>query len=285
MTEEVKEKALVPVKDSPNGASMIKSMANFKESFGMATALAKSDIIPNTFRNKPENVVIAMQIASNLGMGIMPVMQNLYIISGKPAWMAQFVISVLNSSGLFTPLRWEEWDDPKRGLSAVCYATDRATGEILKSIPITMAMAKSEGWTRNSKWESIPEQMLRYRSASFFGRVYAPHLLNGMYTIEEVEELPTERLEAIDNINSEEFPEPVEPVTDAEIEPEPGPEPEKPRKIDLWNRYVAVCGNEIHAKNAMKKIVKETPKEEWTDEMLSALLEDVLLREHDKEAG
>lgn len=62
---------------------------------------------------------------------------------------------------------------------------------ILESAPITMAMAVSEGWygKNGSKWQSMPDQMLRYRSASFFGRVYAPELLMGLPSDDEVREV------------------------------------------------------------------------------------------------
>ncbi|WP_252151905.1 hypothetical protein [Acinetobacter sp. ANC 4177] len=48
-------------------------------------------------------------------------------------------------------------------------------------------MAVKEGWYQKngSKWQSMPEQMLRYRAASFFGRIYAPDLLMGLRTQEE----------------------------------------------------------------------------------------------------
>lgn len=45
---------------------------------------------------------------------------------------------------------------------------------LVESSKISMEMAVKEGWyTKNgSKWKTMPEQMLRYRVASFFGRVY-----------------------------------------------------------------------------------------------------------------
>lgn len=48
-------------------------------------------------------------------------------------------------------------------------------------------MAVKEGWygKNGSKWQTMPEQMLRYRAASFFGRVYAPELLMGLRSAEE----------------------------------------------------------------------------------------------------
>ena len=49
-----------------------------------------------------------------------------------------------------------------------------------------MKMARLEGWTRNSKYTSMPEVMLRNRAATFFGRQFIPDLLLGVQTSEEV---------------------------------------------------------------------------------------------------
>lgn len=51
-----------------------------------------------------------------------------------------------------------------------------------------MEMAKAEGWLdkAGSKWKTMPELMMRYRAAAFFGRLYAPEITMGMHTTEEV---------------------------------------------------------------------------------------------------
>ena len=50
-----------------------------------------------------------------------------------------------------------------------------------------MEMAKREGWATKSgsKWQTMPELMIRYRAAAFWGRLYASDLLFGMQTQEE----------------------------------------------------------------------------------------------------
>jgi hypothetical protein len=57
-------------------------------------------------------------------------------------------------------------------------------------VKVDMAMAKAEGWIdkTGSKWKTMPQLMLRYRAATFFGRVYCPEILMGMHTEEEVED-------------------------------------------------------------------------------------------------
>jgi hypothetical protein len=51
-----------------------------------------------------------------------------------------------------------------------------------------MAMAKREGWATKSgsKWATMPDLMIRYRAAAFWGRLYIPELLVGIQTQEEV---------------------------------------------------------------------------------------------------
>lgn len=66
---------------------------------------------------------------------------------------------------------------------------------VLESPEVSIQMAIDEGWlTKNgSKWQTIPELMLRYRCASFFGRLYAPEILMGLHTTEEVQDfIPAE---------------------------------------------------------------------------------------------
>jgi len=56
---------------------------------------------------------------------------------------------------------------------------------------ITMQMAHDEGWiTKNgSKWRTMPEQMLKYRSAAFFARTECPEVLMGFQTADETQDV------------------------------------------------------------------------------------------------
>ena len=71
-------------------------------------------------------------------------------------------------------------------MKCYCTATRVSDGKNIKGSTVSIAMAKAEGWTRNTKWKTMPEQMLKYRAATFFGRQYIPDLLLGVQTSEEV---------------------------------------------------------------------------------------------------
>ena len=55
-------------------------------------------------------------------------------------------------------------------------------------------MAKDEGWLSKSgsKGKTMPEVMLRYRAASAIGRLYAPDVLMGFRSQEEVEDMTSQ---------------------------------------------------------------------------------------------
>lgn len=152
----------------------------------IAKALAASDLVPATYKGKVENVMIALEMANRVKASPIMVMQNLNVIQGKPSWSSSFIISVINSCGKFSPLRFKIEGS---GETLTCYAFAKdVDGNECISPTVTMKMAADEGWLSKagSKWKTMPELMIRYRAAAFFGRLFCPELLMGMQTTEEI---------------------------------------------------------------------------------------------------
>ena len=166
------------------------SLDMFREAWKVAEQLAKSRLIPQNFQNNPPDCIIAMEMAQRIGASIFSVMQSLYIVHGRPGWSAQFIIAALNSCGRFSPLRF---DMVGEGDARTCtaWALEKGSGEKLTGPPVSIDMSKKEGWynKNGSKWQTMPELMLRYRAATFFGRLYAPDILMGMRTAEELHDI------------------------------------------------------------------------------------------------
>lgn len=153
-----------------------------------AEYISRSNLIPEIYRNKPENCYLALDMANRLGYSVQMVMQNLYVIDGRPAWSAQFILAAMNASGKFEPIRFE-FSGEKENYGCVAYTKD-IQGNKLVSTKVTMRMAQLEGWLSKagSKWKTMPDQMLRYRAASFLAKIYAPEILMGLQTVEEIED-------------------------------------------------------------------------------------------------
>lgn len=161
-------------------------ISDFRQYFKMASELCKADIIPQAYKGKVADTAIAIDMANRMGVSPMMVMQSMYVVKGKPSWSGQACLSFIRAK--FTDVKViyvgaKGTDD--RG----CYvkATDK-DGDVLEGTTVTMSMAKAEGWTSNSKWRNMPEQMLAYRAASFFARVHCPETLMGVQVEGEVED-------------------------------------------------------------------------------------------------
>lgn len=183
---------------SENTTSIFVSSDSFEHSQRVAKMLASSSLIPKEYQGNIQNTMIALELANRIGASPLLVMQNLYIVHGKPSWSSSFIIAAINSCKKFSPLRFEvsgEGDD----YGCKAWAVELATNERLDGTRITMKMAKAEGWENKagSKWKTMPDQMLRYRAAAFFGRIYAPEILMGMQTYEEVVDITPVAVEEV----------------------------------------------------------------------------------------
>lgn len=188
------------VNNAPVVAGFGNSMA-FDFMQRQANMLASSALMPKEFSvvgvrdpqeraQKVANVIIALEMANRIGASPMMVAQNLYIVHGKPSWSSTFIIAAINGCGRFNAMKFEMTGEGD-ARTCVAVASERATGERMESPPVSIEMAKAEGWfsKSGSKWKTMPELMLRYRAATLFGRLYAPEILMGMRSVEELDDI------------------------------------------------------------------------------------------------
>lgn len=160
------------------------SIESFETCQRMAKALAASTFVPKEFRNNIGDCLILLETASRTGMPIMALMQNMYVVYGKPSFSSAFMAGLINSSDRFDePLQFTYNDD-----RSACYAHTIKDGKEYRGITVTMGMAKKEGWVskKGSKWQTMPELMLQYRATSFFARAYCADLIMGMRSQDEL---------------------------------------------------------------------------------------------------
>lgn len=189
---EQKELTLTKPDRTSNDLAVFSTIEGFEVGQRMATALSSSNIVPQNFQGQANlgSCLIALDLAARMGVNPLVLMRGLYVVHGTPSFSGQFVIALVNSSGLYkTKLKFEpvgEVGKPSFGYR--CFAYDRDGDKIYGPI-VDMQMAASEGWvTKNPKWKSMPDLMLRYRAGAFFQRTNCPELTFGIPTREEVED-------------------------------------------------------------------------------------------------
>lgn len=187
-----KENRVQPLKeaDPPSTSFGLLTPSTCSHLMNLATVYAKSELVPKHFKDKPENVFIALEIAHRCGLSPYGVLQNLYVIQGRPAFEAKMAIAMLNCSG--KTLGPVSYVHEGKGEDRSCTASvkDAATGRVLVH-KLHWATVKQEGWPTKpgSKWATDPLLMLEYRSAMRLIRTHYPEVLLGIYTVEEVTEM------------------------------------------------------------------------------------------------
>ena len=168
-------------------SSIYKNTDSFEFAQRQAKSLCESNLVPISYQGQKglPNCLVALEMSKRMNLSPLTVMQNLNIIHGRPTWSAQFISSQIMGCG-----RFENFDYLVKGegetLEVQCIAKRIADQKIVKGTAVSMKMARLEGWTKNPKYTSMPELMLRNRAATFFGRQYIPDLLLGVQTSEEV---------------------------------------------------------------------------------------------------
>lgn len=181
---------VVAKQEQPTNQQISGELREFGDMWKIATQYSKSDLVPENYKGKPQNVIIALGMAQKTGFDVYTIMNNLNIVKGKASWSGSFCRTLIEATGLYKDLELIEVGE--RGKDTWGYyaqAVKKSDGKIVKGATVTIGMAQAEGWTKNTKWKSMPELMLMYRSMAFFARVYASSAINGIQTVEEVEDV------------------------------------------------------------------------------------------------
>ena len=186
-------KKLVPKEEEikavvASDSSIYFDVAKFEHAQRVAKMFAESTMVPEHFAKNVGNCLIVLNLAGRTQCDPFMLMQNMYIIKGKPGMEAKLAIALVNNMGKFTPLQYK-YNDGKT--ACIAYAKSTETGELCEGPQVTLEMAKAEGWMSKpgSKWKTMPELMLTYRAAMFFARLFCPEALFGMKTREELHDI------------------------------------------------------------------------------------------------
>ena len=177
----------------PQGQKLELEVKKFELEQRKAKAFVATDFFPAHLRKGDKEAtigaaIIVLDLAQRMNLGALEVAQSIYIIHGKPSFETKFLVARLNSSGLLKG-RLNTILSPD-GQSAHCEAVDAQTGQLLRGTTITMDMARREGWLskNGSKWQTMPELMMKYRAQSFFINEFFPEVKYGLKTSDEAED-------------------------------------------------------------------------------------------------
>jgi hypothetical protein len=147
----------------------------------LARAFSEAKMVPEQYRKSPGDCYIAIQLARRFKMDCWSVMQEMFLVQGRPMMSGKLATAILNNS-LAEPLRPEYAGE---GDERTITLTGRPEGE---EKPLSVTAKVKDAKTQNEQWKRNPDQMLMYFAARMWGRRYAPDILLGI--VFDDEEIP-----------------------------------------------------------------------------------------------
>jgi hypothetical protein len=201
--------AIVPREDAAPSAAKVPARlgvvpGTVEEAWRLATMMAKSELVPKAFRDRPADVVVAVQLGAEIGLAPMQSLQSIAVINGRPGVWGDGMLAIVMASPLYQD--HEEYfevdghrrdgltlDDLKRdATAAVCTFIRRG-----KPAPVTRRFSvgqarKAQLLGKEGPWQAYPDRMLAMRARSFAARDTFPDLLRGLHTAEELRDMPAD---------------------------------------------------------------------------------------------
>lgn len=188
--QEVEQKELAVV-NTNQPVSIWEDKRAFNDAFTMAKTLANAEIIPQAYRGKVSDCIVAIDLANQMGVSPITVMQNSQVVRGNFTWKGTACKAMIDGCGKYRKSRYVEVG--VRGTDSWGYYLEAVEkdGDIVKGTTVDIKMAKDEGWYNKdgSKWKTMPELMLKYRAAAFFMRTECAGVAMGFLTAEEEEDI------------------------------------------------------------------------------------------------
>ena len=190
-TEELAVAKTAAIKAPINFGEQGVQLASLEDAFRFANAVAASGFAPRGME-KPEAILVAIQLGAELGLTPMSALQNIAVINGRPAIYGDAALALVRSSGLLEVFREEEIGEVGKDTQGV-KITAKRKGFDEASETFTVADAKlSKLWAKSGPWTDYPKRMLKFRARGFILRDMFGDVLKGLRTMEEVRDTPNE---------------------------------------------------------------------------------------------
>ncbi|WP_172121446.1 hypothetical protein [Actinomyces faecalis] len=168
------------------GAGQFTTPGVVEQKIQYARTLAGAGMIPDAYKNQPQNIFAAIEYGQALGMAPIEAVMKVNVIKGRASLGADAMAALVRRAGH----RLRVTVDGPESVTAVVIRADDPDFEF--SVTWDRAKAERAGlWGQRGPWSQYPDQMLRNRAISEVCRQAASDALAGVvYTPEEVESIP-----------------------------------------------------------------------------------------------
>jgi hypothetical protein len=157
---------------------------NMIEAMQLADIIARSDIVPANFKDKPGNVLVAMQMGAEIGLKPMQALQNIAVINGRPSVWGDALLAIVKAHP-----SCEFIEETVQNGVATCTVKRKGQQPVNRVFSVEDAKT-AKLWGKVGPWTQYPNRMLQMRARGFALRDVWPDLLRGIFSAEESRDIP-----------------------------------------------------------------------------------------------
>jgi hypothetical protein len=155
-----------------------------------AKLVADSALVPQEYRGRPADIVVAVQTGAELGLSPLQSLTSVSVINGKPSVWGDGALALVRASGLL-----EDFAEGVEGTGDAAYGYCRLKRKG-QATPIEKRFSVADAkratlWGRRGPWSQYPQRMLVMRARGFALRDGFADALKGLITREEAGDFPT----------------------------------------------------------------------------------------------
>lgn len=224
-----------------------------------AKLASQGDIIPDAYRNKPANILVAIGFGAAMGLSYADSLYRINVIKGKPTMSAELIASQVRKAG--HKLRIYK-NEAHESVKAVIIRKDDPKFEF--SAVRDKAWAQKMGLAQKDNYRKQPMTMLTWRAITAVAREACPEALYGVaYSPDELDDMPT--------VSEHEEPA-AQPAEEPSVDPSPSKE-----QCKAISSALSRCG--VTSKADAARILQELtgrPEVQHTDDLTLVEAEDYL---------
>lgn len=160
------------------------------EAMELAKMIADSDMAPKDYKNKPSNVLIAIQMGADVGLKPMQSIQNIAVINGRPSIWGDAALGLVQASGEVERFH-ETLEGEGQKRSATCIAKRKGWPDEIKRT-FSWEDAQRAGLIgKSGPWTTYESRMMQMRARSWVLRDGFADILVGLSITEEAMDIST----------------------------------------------------------------------------------------------
>ena len=186
MTEQNTDVMLREVRESMQPSGFEMRPRTLDEAMKFCEIMANSELVPKDYRDKPGNIMVAIQLGQELGLTPMRALRCIAVINGRASMWGDEMLALVLASPICEYVRETDSTETK----GVCKVKRKGDDEEHVST-FTLEDAKRAGLLgKQGPWQTSTKRMLTLRARGFALRDKFPDVLAGLVTAEEALDIP-----------------------------------------------------------------------------------------------